>query len=381
MTAKWLAVAQFLFLLAKGACSDDRDVNRVTNRRFGDAQSAQWTNYSAALITVLNNKWYSADLMQWTDATGKELDVWNTWNALEAIIDYANYSGDATFDKVFQAVSSNFFLLIEAQTSGNDDAAWAGIALLKAYRKSPSRFYLAGAMDVFAQLVTFWDSTCNGGVWWNLKRTYKNAITNELFLVLAIDLYEQTHEVSYFDWAIRAYNWFMASGMLNSDNLINDGLTDDCANNGQTTWTYNQGVILGGLAGLARIQPQNASVYLGLADRIARAVVAHLTMNSADGRAILKEPVVHSSDGEQFKGVYMRYLGQLLTATTDASAKAAYARFILENADYVWNSVRNNDSEVAAVWIGQRHQPPWLDAIAQTSAVDLMNAAILAGRI
>ena len=32
--------------------------------------------------------------------------------------------------------------------------------------------------------------------------------------------------------------------------LVNDGLTAGCANNGGTTWTYNQGVILGGLAAL-----------------------------------------------------------------------------------------------------------------------------------
>ena len=30
--------------------------------------------------------------------------------------------------------------------------------------------------------------------------------------------------------------------MINGDHMINDGLNDSCANNGQPTWTYNQGV-------------------------------------------------------------------------------------------------------------------------------------------
>jgi len=104
-------------------------------------------------------------------------------------------------------------------------------------------------------------------------------------------------------------------------------------------------------------------------------------VKNSDGAPILKEPVVRNQDGEQFKGIYMRYLGQLLSVVTDSSAKATYARFILDNADYVWNTVKNAQNEVAAVWIGEQHQPPWLDGIAQSSASDLMNAAIVAGRI
>ena len=50
--------------------------------------------------------------------------------------------------------------------------------------------------------------------------------------------------------------------MINSDNLINDGL-DNCKNNHQTTWTYNQGVILGGLADLAAATNNNTLLRIG----------------------------------------------------------------------------------------------------------------------
>jgi len=40
--------------------------------------------------------------------------------------------------------------------------------------------------------------------------------------------------------------------MINNEKLINDGLTKDCRNNKQETWSYNQGVILGGLLELSK---------------------------------------------------------------------------------------------------------------------------------
>uniref|UniRef100_A0A914XTJ0 Glycoside hydrolase family 76 protein n=1 Tax=Plectus sambesii TaxID=2011161 RepID=A0A914XTJ0_9BILA len=373
-------VVRFVLLLS--AYCAVIDSIEVTNQRpsISDDGPINWNQRAAALVTTLNTNWYSSDLRQWTKLNGDPLGVWHTWNGLEAMIDYSNYSGDSNFDKMSFDVAGNFVLLAQAMSYYDDDALWAGIALVKAYRKSPSVFYITGAKGVFDELVGYWDSKCNGGVWWSHEKTYKNAITNELFLMLAIDLYEETGDVNYYNWAIREYNWFLASGMLNSDNLINDGLTDQCVTNNGTTWTYNQGVILGGLAGLARINPGNASTYLNLADKIVRAVAAHLTMNSSEGKAILKESVVDGEDGEQFKGIFMRYLAQLIAVTTDASRKAAYAQLILDSADYVWNNAKNNQNEVSAVWIGQRHDPPWYDAIAQISAIDLMNAAIYASK-
>ena len=136
--------------------------------------------------------------------------------------------------------------------------------------------------------LSFFAFQCNGGVWWSPKKTYKNAITNELFLVMAAKLFlivriacvfsNRSHSLSFFffvdyavncvkfcffnsqtknetysTWAWHEYNWFNSSGMINAQNLVNDGLNGHCANNGGTTWTYNQGVILGGLALLAQL--------------------------------------------------------------------------------------------------------------------------------
>jgi predicted alpha-1,6-mannanase (GH76 family) len=66
----------------------------------------------------------------------------------------------------------------------------------------------------------------------------------------------------YLDWALREWQWFRASGLIGPAGMVNDGLTADCANNGDTAWTYNQGVIAGGLTVLHEITGD--STYLSL---------------------------------------------------------------------------------------------------------------------
>ena len=41
----------------------------------------------------------------------------------------------------------------------------------------------------------------------------------------------------YLNWATTEWQWFESSGLINSQSLINDGLTNDtCQNNGGTVW-------------------------------------------------------------------------------------------------------------------------------------------------
>ena len=72
--------------------------------------------------------------------------------------------------------------------------------------------------------------------------------------------------------------------MINPRNLVNDGLDSACRNNHRTTWTYNQGVILGGLSMLAK-QTGDAK-FLERAQSIALAAISRLT----DQHGILHDP-------------------------------------------------------------------------------------------
>src|SRR5437868_2621313 len=112
----------------------------------------------------------------------------------------------------------------------------------------------------------------HGTGWWNTDNRYKNAITSELFVTLAALLHQRTPgDTGYRTWALRAWDWFGSSGLIGAGDLVNDGLTSSCQNNGGTTWTYNQGVILGGLGALFEITGDRG--YLEHGESIANAVL------------------------------------------------------------------------------------------------------------
>ena len=102
-------------------------------------------------------------------------------------------------------------------------------------------------------------------------------------------------------------------------------------NNGDTTWTYNQGVILGGLAALHELTGDEA--YLRQGEAIADAALRSLT----SPRGILAEPgevktAADDRDRPQFKGIFVRYLQDF----SRCAGKPEYGSFLLANADSVW---------------------------------------------
>jgi predicted alpha-1,6-mannanase (GH76 family) len=294
---------------------------------------------------------------------------WQAANALETTIDYAMVTNtDIYHEKIrntFEKHKGTKFL----DPWFYDDDGWWALAWIKAYDLTGETRYLDMAKTIFNHMKKGWDSTCGGGIWWKKRRTYKNAITNELFMTIAARLHLRTPgdkgPGSYRDWAQRSWKWFKNSGMINSSNLINDGLNDSCKNNGQTTWTYNQGVILGGLVDLYKIT--NDSSLLTQAQLIADAAINKLAPNG-----ILREPCEPSDcepDGQQFKGIFMRNLYYLYQTTN----KPAYKDFIIQNANSILSSNRNSKNQFGLKWTGPFDKA---DAARQSSALDAINAAI-----
>ena len=283
------------------------------------------------------------------------------------MIRYTRHTGDPAHTGIIAAT----FTAARRQHAGFvnwffDDSAWWALAWVAAYDLTGEDRYLAAARTIFAHNLDGWDGTCGGGVWWNKERTYKNAITNELFLSLAAQLHQRVpDDRDYLAWAMRSWEWLHGSGMIGPDGLVNDGLTADCANNGGTTWTYNQGVILGGLAALHEITGDPA--YLRQGEVIADATLSGLT----DQSGILTEPCEDAgcnSDQTQFKGIFVRNLHDFYPH----SGKPAYRAFLLANADSVWDSDRNAADQFGLRWAGPFDRA---DASRQSSALEVLTAA------
>lgn len=253
-----------------------------------------------------------------------------------------------------------------------DDEGWWALALIRAYDVTYEDKYLDSAVTVFEDMETGRGGPCNGGIYWSKDRTYVNAIANELYLSVAASLANRIpSEPKYLQTAKNQWDWFRNSGMINSDNLINDGLDGNCKNNGQATWTYNQGVILGGLVELSRATGDKS--LLDQASTIAKAAIDHFS--NKDG--VMEEngqceytPGRCGQDGQQFKGVFIRNLGYLHQAAPDAKFRS----FIITNANSIWKNDRQTSSnKLGVAWAG-----PYYDgtSAAHSSALDALVAAI-----
>lgn len=213
----------------------------------------------------------------------------------------------------------------------------------------------------------------NANFSWKKNDPGVNAIETELYLTAAARLASRKpttpSEGYYFDEAIKAYTWFVNSGLINDQFLINDGLTkEDCKNNNDTTWSYNQGVILGGLTelGLSTGDPK----YVTLAVKIADAAMTHLTN---DDGILTDECGECEGDGAQFKGVFVRNLQFMYNRAPglEDATKERFKTFLQNNADTLWEKDRDGNY-FGPIWSG----PYIKEGInSQSSALDLLIAA------
>ena len=302
---------------------------------------------------------------------------WQSANALDATIDYMRASGSPDFladlNQTFRAHHGRDNFL----NGYYDDEGWWALTWINAYDLTGNGAYLGQARDIFADMTGGWDGTCGGGIWWSKARHYKNAIANELFLQVAVALHERTPgDTAYAGWAQREWAWFQGSGMLTGSHLVIDGLAACRPDISSPTWTYNQGVLIGGLVALARMTGSEAP--LATAERIAGAVMDSQALSP---RGILRDPCEPSSCDEDqplFKGIFVKNL-KLLADQAGRPGRAAgvsYAEYLRRNAAAVWSNDRRGD-EFGLSWSGPFDSA---STARQTSALDVLNTQVSAGQ-
>jgi predicted alpha-1,6-mannanase (GH76 family) len=336
-------------------------------------QRQDYLRHSRAGVAAMQ-RWYSR-----TTGLYRTTGWWNSANALTALIDYSRVSGS----RQYLPVLSNTFQAAQRTGRGGflndyyDDEGWWALAWIDAYDWTNDPRYLTMAQAIFSDMTGGWDTkTCGGGIWWSRKRTYKNAIANELFLSVAAHLANRARDpaqkAAYVSWAGKEWRWFQASGMIDSQHLVNDGLTSTdphaCVNNGRTTWTYNQGVILGGLAEMDRMGL--ASGERETAERTGREIATAALRRLTDSNGILHDACEPGcgQDGVQFKGIFVRNL----MAWSGIAPDPEYTVFVDANADSIWQRDRGPRHQFGLVWSGPYQAA---NAASQSSALDALVAA------
>jgi predicted alpha-1,6-mannanase (GH76 family) len=302
---------------------------------------------------------------------------WNSAAALTALID----RGDRQYDWVIARTFDQNKGAFPAGQRGTDpiegdfisrsidDSAWWGIAWVAAYDRTGEQRYISMATTIANYLQQYWDTgTCGGGVWWDRERTYKNAVTNGLYLRLAASIHRRTPgDTVWLQRTRTAAAWYLNSGLVNSANLVNDGLTADCRNNGQTVWTYNQGLAIGGLVEAWRATGDTA--LLGAARRLGDAAMTGLTRNGILTESCDVGQNTCDDNQKQFKGIFSRYFAELATAT----GTPAYQSFAQRQADSIWSQDRDALNRLGQRWAGG--SPNTFDWRTQAGGLEALTAA------
>lgn len=379
------------------------------------------TAAAKAAIDGMNEGFFDAARGQWSPGD----PWWLSGVALAGVVDYMRKTGSREYlgqvERVIEAQREPVGWWPqgggEFRGDSTDDTGWWGLAMVRMYELTGDGGYLdISARDEEYMYACWTEAECGGGLYVDVEeREYKNAIANELYIKLAASLHNRlgNDTTTYLARAEKAWAWFQASGMINEDDLINDGLTqqDDgvCFNNNLTTWTYNQGVILGGLVGLSLLlfllillliltnltrtelyrATQNKS-YLASAQRIASAVLSSPTLTHDGTLTEPCEPADSCNDDQQvFKGIFAANLAELdaAVAADDADADAdggpaPYRSFLEQNALTAYTHRRSGSGSNGSAGGGDLYDVSWAGPFRnatiakQASAVALMVALI-----
>ncbi len=208
-----------------------------------------------------------------------------------------------------------------------DDNAWLGLALVRHHDLTGDEGALALAERIFSFVTSGWSTEASwsrpGGVRWKqpASNVSRNTCSNGPVAELAALVYRRSGSVEALEWAVRIYDW-VRSALLSDDGLYLDRITPD-GRCDPTTWTYNQGTMIG--AGVLLHQITGEAAYLEHASDTARASLAHFGL-----------PELVRNDAA-FNAVFFRNL-LLLDGVSPDPARLRLAR---SYGDHLWEEWRD----------------------------------------
>lgn len=185
-------------------------------------------------------------------------------------------------------------------------------------------------------------------------------------------------KAEYLDAAVSGWNWYDNTGLINDDNLVNDGPGDDCKGDPNSgVYTYNQGVIISALVELASAAGDDK--YVDVAETLADAAIADgspfLDHNGILADGCDKDQSCSGGDGSAFKGALIRGLRKV----NGVRPKDEWKQFMEKNAQSIWNNdlaIKDGGCHNGLYWSG-----PYAvidEPIAQAVALDGLTAALAA---
>lgn len=247
-----------------------------------------------------------------------------------------------------------------------DDMEWMAISWLRAYQATGTEKYKQAALDLWEDIKTGWNGSMGGGIAWRKSQLdYKNTPANAPAAILAARLYRAFGREEDLVWAFNIYDWLKANLVDSATGFVWDGMNrmGDGSIDKDWKFTYCQGVYIGAGVELYRITKEAAY----LQDAI-------LTYQAAEAELAHPEtgilPDENDGDGGLFKGILVRYLGELAIETPSS---AEVVRLLERNACVLWDGGRDLQRYVFnTTWSSPPGQRVTLSA--QLSGVMLLEA-------
>jgi predicted alpha-1,6-mannanase (GH76 family) len=130
-------------------------------------------------------------------------------------------------------------------------------------------------------------------------------------------------------------------------------------NNGQPTWTYNQGIVLSGLSKLYLYTGDESFFQAAL--NLIDSVLASPLVNSSILVESCDPTLTCNEDDWMFKGVFFEHLGYFLAdivglgdlnLSTKQGLVQNYSSFVHANAQAVWTNAMGSDGQIGNWWAG-----------------------------
>ncbi|SDQ59842.1 glycoside hydrolase family 76 protein [Microbacterium sp. cf332] len=289
--------------------------------------------------------------------------VFNYWwlaHVIDARIDAWLRTGEARWLEAAVAARDN----IVERNGGSlfndyfDDMLWFALALERLHAATGDQRHLDDARAIWDHVVEHgWNETLGWSLAWRKQQlAYKNTPANGPLVILGARLHALDASGDQLDYARRAFNWLTAN-LVGPDGFVEDGVNrnDDGAVDTQWRFTYNQGLYAGAALELFRVT--------GDRSMLERAVQTAVTAvrELSDGSVFRDEG--DGGDEGLFKGVYYRYLGEVLAVLVDepdfADERALLEGFLRASTDALWRTgvvdgmlrPGNDWSEPAGEWI------------------------------
>lgn len=116
------------------------------------------------------------------------------------------------------------------------------LGFLEAYDLTHEAKYLQWAKETQAFVLSGWDETLGGGIFWKLKHESKNTCVNAPAAVSALGLSTRGGGRDQIDWGLRLHKWTDAT-LQDKDGLYWDNIRLDGSVE-KAKWTYNTGLMI-----------------------------------------------------------------------------------------------------------------------------------------